>query len=229
MFAQKVVRSMGWAAVSSGAARLTQFVSLAILAIVLSPDDFGLVAVAFLIANTAAVFQGLGLGPALIQRQGEVSDAANTAFTLTVVTGLGLGAAAVVAAPGIVGFFSLEQTSATMIVALLFLKIPIDSLGLIQESLLEKNLRFKLKTCAEVSSAVTFGVVSVSMALAAAGAWSIVVGHLAGSAVRTSLLWRLSPHRLSLAFDFRLAKQLVEYGKHILAFSLINFALFNVD
>jgi len=229
VLAEQVVRSMGWVAVSSGAARVTEFVSLAILAIVLSPDDFGLVAVAFLIANAVAVFQGLGLAPALIQRQGEVSDAANTAFTLTVVTGLGLCAAAVVAAPGIVSFFSLEQTSATMIVALLFLKIPIDSFGLIQESLLEKSLRFKLKSCAEVSSAITFAMVSVSMALAAGGAWSIVVGHLAGSAVRTSLLWRLSPHRPSLAFDFGLAKQLIEYGKHIVAFSMINFALFNVD
>ena len=225
----KAVRGVGWVALSSGLVRIFNFVSLAILARLISPADFGLVGIAFLIVNALAIFQGLGLGAALIYRKDGIQKATNTAFLLTALTGFLLSVLSFLLAPYVGFFFNLQGGEATLVIRVLFVKIFIDSLGLIQASLLEKELMFKRKTLAEASFGVAQGVVSIALALLGYGVWSLVHGQLVASALRTVVLWRVWPHPVSWGFDTTIAREILGYGKHMLGFNVINFALMNVD
>src|SRR5512136_2644585 len=103
--ARKTVHGIFWSYASFGLGKVLVFLTTALLARLLTPNDFGIVAFATLTTEYLSVLKDLGLGAALIQRREDVEEAANTVFTLNLLLGAGLTLAAMLAAPFVATFF----------------------------------------------------------------------------------------------------------------------------
>ena len=103
--ARKSVHGVFWNYLSFGVGKVLVFATTAVLARLLTPNDFGIVAFATLAMSYLAILKDLGMGAALIQRRRDVEAAANTVFTLNLLLGVSLTLITMAMAPLIAAFF----------------------------------------------------------------------------------------------------------------------------
>lgn len=218
-----------WQGLSYFSGKALVLVSTAILARLLAVDEFGLVAFALVFITYAEVLTDLGVAQALVYfpREQRRSDAA---FALCVLSSAVLVAIAFVAAPAVARFF--EEPEVTNLFRVLSLSLFFAALGQVPDALIRKELRFRNRLITDLTRAIGQGVASVVLALAGAGAWSIVAGYLVGNLGRSIASWLLVDHRPSRHF-FRYDKEvwgpLLRYGSASASNGLLLSLVFNID
>lgn len=186
--AARTVRGMAWAYGSYIGGRLLVLLSTVILARLLVPADFGVVALALTFMVFLDTVKDLGLGQALIVvPDNRLAAAAQTAFWGSIVLGAGLSTATALIAPLAAGFFGEPLLGGLL--AVLGLNFLLRSFGATHLALARRSLDFRSRTISETSDVFTRGIVSVSLALAGAGAWSLVIGYLAGTTAALLAIW----------------------------------------
>ncbi len=216
-----------WAYISRYSGKFLNFISIVILARLLAQEDFGvagyaLVAIGFLDIN------GLGVGSALVYYD-EDRRRSNTGFWLAIAIGLGLFVVMWLAAP-LAGLFFQDERSVPVIQALA-LTFPLTSLSVVPEALLFKNLAFSRRFVPDFFRGVSKGVVSIGLAWWGFGAWSLIIGQLAGTAMAVVAFWLVLPSnwRPALEFDRRMARPLLTYGSNIALVFVLGMLLLNID
>lgn len=212
-------RGVAWAFAATFAGRAVLLVALAVLARILAPEDFGLVAFALVFILYADTVGDLGTSAALIHWPGRRADAAQLTFVVSLGMGLAWLVAAWVLAGSVAGFFG--NPRAGPILQALAWSFPLRALGNTHDALARKDLRFRARLVPEVAQAVGKG--GTSLALAAAGfeVWSLVWGQLAGLALWTALLWVVVPWRPAWSFPTDLVRPMVRYGRSIVAVNML--------
>jgi PST family polysaccharide transporter len=220
---------MLWAYGSYVGGRLLVLVSTAILARLLDPAAFGLVALALVFTALLESISDLGVGQALVIVRGETDlrQRAETAFTFSLLLGAGLTLATVAIAPLAAQFFA--QPALTALLAVLGTNFFLRALGSTHYALAQRQLEFRARTAAEVADVVVRGLTGIGLALAGAGAWSLVVGYLVGTATLTAVLWALVPWRPRLRIRRAHLRDLVGFGGTLSAVSVIGAVIGNVD
>lgn len=112
-----------------------------IVARLLTPADFGVFAMALLVTNLFDYMKDLGVGLALVQRPGNWNRFAPTGLTLTVITGVGVGAILAAIAP--LGAATLHQPSLTPLIQVLAIGLVISALGVFPDARLRRDLEFR--------------------------------------------------------------------------------------
>src|SRR3569833_31930 len=173
---RRVVGHTAWAGGSRVVIQILQFGSQLVLARLLAPSEFGLVASVSAILNYAAVFTDLGITAALVQAKNLTSRLLSSAFWLNAFTGLVLTAAVFAAAPTIAQFYGRpELVGLTRVLSLAFgLSLAVVPLGV-----LERELRFKSSAVVEVSACSLAITATLLAALAGWGAYALTLGPLA--------------------------------------------------
>lgn len=218
-----------WQGLSYFSGKVLVLISTAILARLLSIEEFGLVGFALVFITYAEVLTDLGVAQALVYFPADTrrSDAA---LALCLVSSTVLVGVAFVTAPAVAGFF--DEPDVTNLFRVLSLSLFFAALGQVPDALIRKELRFRNRLIADLTRAVAQGAVSVAMALAGAGAWAIVAGYLAGNLARTIASWMLVDYRPSAEF-FRYEpsvwRPLVRYGSASAANGLLLSLVFNID
>jgi len=188
-----------------------------ILAGLLTPSDFGIVAAATLVVTLAQVVVGLGMGAAVVQRQTEVEEAASIAFGLSVAMAALLYGALWWLSPVIANFYQIPALVAVIRVA--SLSLLLSALVSIPTALLQRRLDFqRLFWIGAVPQIVTASA-SVALALSGGGYWALVIGQLVGLAINVALVGRASAWRPKRIFDGALARSLLVFGLWIMASS----------
>ncbi|MCD6291178.1 MAG: lipopolysaccharide biosynthesis protein, partial [Anaerolineae bacterium] len=216
-----------WVALSTIASRLVSFLTTLILARLLTPADFGLVALALLAINSLQFFQELGFGAALIYRQEDVEEASYTAFFSIVCMSLLLYTLSALGAPLVARFF--DSPGLTSVLRVLALIMVIGSFGQVPYVLLSKELDFRRRAAPDVLSGFGGSVLAIGLALSGFGVWSLVYGQILESALRTVLVWRFCPWRPRRSFSWSIARDLFGYGKHIVGSRVLIFFITNID
>jgi len=224
---KKTVKAVFWVAVSRFSRSILSFITTLILARLLVPDDFGLVAIVFLVINALQIFRDLGLDQALIYRRDDIQKAADTTCFLVLAAGLILYGLAYLAAPHVAVFF--ENEIVKPVLRVLALNIVISSLGTVPATLLEKELKFGKRVTAEILSNVGYAAICVTLASVGLGVWSIVYGQLTQSIIAAVSVWILSPWRPAFGFDKKIAVEIFRYGKDIVATAILIFIFTNID
>lgn len=181
-----VLRGLNWL----GAARLvgqavTWFTTLFVIRL-LMPEDYGLMAMAAIPLFFAEMLGELGVGAVLVQRPTIDETLLRAVATMAYLLGIGLGILLLLLATPISIVFR-EPEVATIIMALAVI-FPINSLRLVPEAMLWRNMDFKKKASAELIAAVIAAVATLTMAWLGFGVWSLVTGIFVASVVRTSLI-----------------------------------------
>jgi O-antigen/teichoic acid export membrane protein len=205
----------------------TQVLSVAILARLLTPADFGTVALITPVTALVSMFQDLGMQQAIVQRQEVSQEHLTRAFWFTVLLGLICAGIMAAAAPGVAAFFSDHRLIILTIAttpSLLF-----AAMGSVPTAILNRGMRFKMLAMVDVASALTTFVAAIVSAWLGAQYWSLVIGTLVGSIVTLFGVWWTSewkPGRPSLQLPDR---GMLGFGANLTGFSLMSFLARNLD
>lgn len=208
---RQAFHALKWSALGEAASRLLGPLVFLVLARILVPGDFGVLAAATMVTTFSQVFTDAGLGKALVQRQTQVAESANAAFWINVALGLVMMLALIATAPIIASFFHDPRIAA--VVRVLSLQILMTSASATHLSLLQRDLQFQRLFHVRLLSTALPALASIPLALAGAGYWALVAGSLSGQAIQAMLLWRESEWRPTVAFELSVAKELVAFGK----------------
>ncbi|HSG78374.1 MAG TPA: lipopolysaccharide biosynthesis protein [Acidimicrobiia bacterium] len=225
--ARRAVRAVMWNYVSWFLTKALVLVSTAILARLLSPEEFGVVGFATVAITLLSVLQDLGLGGALIQRRGDIEGSADTVFTINLLLGSVLALATALCAPLVAAWF--DEPSVTPLLRVLGLGFVVNALASTHITLLQRRLEFSKKVVPDVGRAVVRGGTAIALALAGAGPMSLVAGQLAGSTAAAVLAWRVEPWRPRLVVERRLVRPLASFGLPLLGVDVVHALAGNLD
>lgn len=202
--------SLLWSFMEQGGSKLTQLLVQLVLARLLAPDVFGLLAILLVFTQIADSVAQSGMGTALIQKEGAGSREYSTALWLS----LGIAAVMYVLlfffAPLIEDFYGMPGLAAPLRV--LSLTFVFNSANSIQRSYLQKTMDFRLLAKANVSAMVLSGAVGIVAAVAGMGIWALVAQYVAQGLVACVALAVLSTWRPTIEFDCVSAGELFSYG-----------------
>ncbi|QLF94492.1 lipopolysaccharide biosynthesis protein [Pseudomonas sp. ABC1] len=207
----KVLKGFGWIFAGTLGQNFLQFLSLIILARLLTPDEFGVVSIALVIVGFLKIFTELGVGPAVVQRLELTKSHIGTANTMAVVLGVAVSFALYLSASKISFFFDMPELE--NVVRVLSLMLPASSLAVVGQSLLQRNLKFRqIAIYNLLSYVVGYACISIPMALLGCGVWSLVFSQL-GQIVAINLIVHFVVKEANYyAFNMESAKELLGYG-----------------
>lgn len=162
-------------------------INTVVLARILTPADFGLVGMAMIFMNFLLLVNELGLAEAIVQRKTLDEAHLSSAFWVNLVFGGFLFVVTVLAAPGVAWFF--EQTEVQPILVVLGLSFFIGSLGSVHRALINRAMEFHLIALGQTAMMMTRVTISVILAIAGFGVWSIIIGNLAGTLADSVVAW----------------------------------------
>lgn len=217
----RAAKGVFWTATSNWGNELTRLLVFVILARVLDPKDFGLVALALIFIGMTQVVADQGMADALVQRKDLDLAHYDSAFWMNVAVGLFL--AAIMAGLAIPISHAVGEPRLAPVLAVLALSIPISSLNLVQRAVMTRELGFRSLALRTLVSVGVGAVIGVSLAFIGLGVWSLVAQQLAISIVGVLVLWRVSHWRPRAAFSYPHFKDLFGFGSNVVGFRLLNY------
>jgi O-antigen/teichoic acid export membrane protein len=225
--AQKTAWGLIWNFSAYFWGKLVVLVTTSILARLLVKNDFGLVTAALVAINYLSVFKDLGLGVALIQRKGDIKEAANTVFTINLFIGFALSVLIFPLAPFVATFF--RDPEVVPVLRWLGFSFAINALGSVHVNWLVRELDYRRKLVPELGGALTKGVISIAMAYMGYGVWSLVFGQIAGATASVILVWMILPWRPHFRLDRNVAGSLMKFGTSVTVIDIITQITDNID
>ena len=203
--------SVMWTAAGSGGQLLLQLVTMAVLARLLAPADFGLVAATTLIFKFLSLFSEILIAPALIQRATLEERHIRTGFTFVIVAGFVLALLFSLSGGLVERLMAMDGLSQTVpaLAVVLFLQIVVA----VPDALAVRALEFRTVALIEVAAYVGgYMLVTLPLAYAGAGAWSLLAGLIAKSALRALFLVIMKGRQLRFGFDRAALSDVLQYG-----------------
>lgn len=199
-----------------------QFLVMVALARLLTPDDFGLIAMLLVFTSIGILLVDSGFGAALIQRQQTTADDETTVFTFTMVVGVITALVLALAAPAIATFF--HQPKLADLTRVMAVVLPLGAFASVPDALLTMRLDFKARARAEVIASLCSGAVAVVLALRGWGVWSLAWQSIVSIGVRGLLLWLYSGWRPRGRYRRASFRSLFGFGGYMLLTGLLNAA-----
>ncbi|MFP5245941.1 MAG: oligosaccharide flippase family protein [Thermoanaerobaculia bacterium] len=217
--ARTTARAAVWAFLATAGGKAVTLLSLVLLARLLAPREFGLLAFAMAYMTYVEAIGDLGSGMALVYWPDRREEASQVTFLINALAGVGWCVVTLALAPAIADFF--HATDGAPIVRVLAFSFIIKFLGNTHDALLQKDLRFRARMLPELALAVFKAIVALILAWFGFGAWSLVWGHIVGLTVRTAMVWIAEPWRPSLTWPRDLFRPMLDYGRGIIAVNVL--------
>jgi PST family polysaccharide transporter len=210
------------------AGAISQFVVGVILARLLTPADFGILALAWVVLGLARPLGDLGVGTAVVQRIALTDRHVRTAFTFSTLLGLTITAAIAAAAPLVAA--ALRNPDVTPILRGLAVRFAFAGMATVAGALLRRRMDFRRSAMIDTASYVIgFGGVAITMALRGYGVWSLVWGSIVQSLLASAFTLLAAPHSPRPLFAGRELGELLHFGMGASVSGLVNYVALNVD
>ena len=217
-----------WAGAADAAGKLLVFVATLVLARLLVPSEFGLVAFALAVIYSLEYVGDLGLGAALVYRSDALDPrVSSTAFWIGMLGSIALFAATWLGAPLLASIGPGDEV--VPLLRVLALQFPFSALGKAHEYRLRRSLQFRSLFGPKLAGGLTKGLVSIALALSGAGAWSLVIGQVAGTLVQALGLWLVHSFRPELVISRSHLPSMMRFGLGIVAVGMLGQLARNFD
>ena len=223
----RVVRGIRWTFLGYGGTRLGSLLTTFVLARLLVPDDFGVVAFAALLIAGVLLFGTLGVSSAVVVRQDLRPGDLRTGFTLSLAT-YAACAVVIVALSPLAGDL-LNQPDASAVLRALAIPVAFGGVTFFYAAILQRELEFRKQFACVTGRVIATAATAVPLAATGAGVWSLVAGQIAGAAVYTVMLISLSPFRVRPGFDRTVAQTLLGSGWGFMLQGGLSFVEQNAD
>ena len=223
----RVVLGLGWTAGGNFLGQLVTWSITIVVMRILSPADYGLLAMAGVFVAFFSMLAAAGLGPAIIQAI-EIDDSRmRQLLGLIIALNTTLFVLLFLAAPTIARFF--DESGLKDIIRALSTVFVIGSLAVIPESLLGRALKFKSRAIVDLTSQVVGGIGTLVLALSGHGVWALVAGTLLSSTVRTVGLNLIAPFLRRPTLSTRGIGPLIAFGGNVTASRVLWFFYSQAD
>lgn len=224
----RTTRGMAWAYGSYVLGRVLVLVATAILARLLTPEDFGVVALALTFMVFLDMVSDLGMSESLlIVDDRDLEKKAETVFAVVVIMGLLLLAASVALGPVAASFY--HEDELRLLLPALGATFLLRSLGAAHYAIAHKRMDFRSRTYAELADVVVRGAVGIALAFAGAGVWALVTGYIAGNAIKTVTLWILIRWRPRLRPRREHLRELMGFGGALTGVGIVAALTLTID
>lgn len=217
----RTIQGVLWSAIQNWGSQIGALAVFFVLARLLEPEVFGLVALANVFLAFMQVFLEQGFAQALIQRQELEPEHLDTAFWTSFISGILLTCVGFAVANPIANGF--HQPQVAPILQWLSIVFVIDALNDVQQAILQRQFAYKAIATRSLLATFAGGVTGILMASHGFGVWSLVSQQIIQAIVGTLILWKISDWRPKLRFSIQHFKDLFNFGIHILVFNFLGF------
>jgi teichuronic acid exporter len=219
--------SVKWNAILSISGTMVSFVVGIVLARLLEPSDYGLVALVSTFIALVSIFINAGTGSALIQKK-EVSQLdLSTVFFYNLTIGIFAFFILFLFAPSIALYFA--EPRLQNIIRILAVGPLISSLSIVQESMMQRHVALKERTMAQLTGQLIAGAIGIGMAFSGMGVWALVASGLLSQGISTLLYWIQGRWTPSLIFSNASFKEIWEYSSKVLFGNVLGSVLQKID
>ncbi len=220
-----------WSAASLVAVRVVSFISTMVLARIFDEEIFGLFGIGLLVISYLEFLNDFGIASAVINLSGRDDRLASVAYWINMALGVTLTAIGWFSAPFIADFFNNDD--AVGIIRGLSFVFVLRSFGAVHEARLKRDLKMKQVTMGETSRALVKAFLTVALAFAGYGVWSLVWGQVVGTAVGSAVLMALGgwqpQRRLSKGDSLAGSRQLLGFGAQMTLIDILGSINKNID
>ncbi|MEH2386214.1 MAG: lipopolysaccharide biosynthesis protein [Nostoc sp.] len=218
---KKAIKGVFWSVIQNWGSQTGSLLVFLILARLLQPKDFGLVALSNLFITFINIFITQGFSQALIQRQKLDQEHLDTAFWTQVAIGFLLTTTSFITAGWVANLF--QEPQLIPLIKYLSVIFFLNAFSQVQIALLKRKFAFKTLATRALFGIFMGGFVGVVMAIAGFGVWSLVAQELVYQGVGIIVLWRASDWQPRFRVSSPHFKELFHFGVHVLGFQLVNF------
>jgi O-antigen/teichoic acid export membrane protein len=224
---QKTIKGLFWSGASQAGKLISQFIITVILARLLSPSDFGLLAMATVFLNFGMIFSEMGIGSALIQKQDTHDRHYYSAFWLNIIVGIALTFIFIAVSPLIAWFY--KKPELQLILTVISVNYFISSFVVIQQTILTKEMDFRSLAIRDIFAVILSGVIGIYLAYHGFGVWSLIFQSIAFTFFNAVLLWGLSSWRPKFQFAMTDIKDIFNFSSNMAGFNILNYFARNLD
>tara|TARA_B110001469_G_scaffold117373_1_gene123296 strand:- start:14352 stop:15821 length:1470 start_codon:yes stop_codon:yes gene_type:complete len=210
---EKATSGVAWSAFERFGQQSVVFVVQIVLARLLAPEQFGLIAMVAVFMALSSIIADAGFSGALIQRK-EVGDTENsTVFYFNMGISCVMTLVLYVVAPYIAAFYEFDEL--TLILRVLSVRLVISAFGSVQGAILSRQLLFKKIFWVTLPSTLISGIFAIAFALNGFGVWALIGQSLIQSVLLSSAFWFSSDWRPKRIFDAQCLKEMFPYGSRL--------------
>lgn len=220
MSGRHVGRAAYWSSIDTLVRQGGQFLVTIVLARLIAPEEFGLIAVLTIFTAVASLFVDGGMASALIQKQDHSVEDENTVFWFNILAGTGVAALLGACAPLIADFFNQPRLIAlTWVMAL---NLWLSAWLTVHLALLSKNLEFSKQAKASIVSVTFSGIIAILLAFYEAGVWALAIQSVVSTFTNVLMIWWLHGWRPKFVFSKTSFGRLFGFGGYVLLTNTID-------
>lgn len=224
---KELVSGVIYMAVSKYSGIIVSLVVAGILARLIAPEEFGVVAIATVIISFFSIFSDLGIAPAIIQNKDLTEDDLNGIFSFTLWTGIGISILFFASAWPIALFY--KQNSLLPICQLLSVNLFFASANIVPNALLFKNKEFKFVAYRALGIQCAGGSLAICAAISGAGLYALIINPIFTSIFLFIISFRKNPLRIKRTLGLASIRKIFSYSAYQLMFNVINYFSRNLD
>jgi teichuronic acid exporter len=217
---QKTLNGLIWSFIDSFSNQGVQFTVGIILARILSPREFGLIGMLTIFIAISQSFVDSGFSRALIRKKNCTQADYSTIFYFNLLISVVFYIILYISSSAISSFF--EEPQLEILLQVLGLGIILNAFGIIQRTILTKNINFKIQTKVSLVASVSSGGIAIIMAFLDYGVWSLVALTLFRFGINSFFLWIWAQWRPTFVFSKQSFKELFSFGSKLLLSGLID-------
>lgn len=200
-----------WLLAGSSSQTVLQVLVISILARLVTPEEFGVIAIAVIFLGFSKIFSQLGMGAAIVQKKEITESHVRTAYTTSLVIGTIFCILALLLSKNIAIYFEMPELERVLyLVSCIFI---VDSFISVSQSLLQRNLKMKYYALSElISYVISFGILGVSLAYLGYGLYALVYAYILQAILRAIMVSYLEPHSVIPFFNKRSFLDLFFFG-----------------
>lgn len=225
-YQSKVVNGVIWSAIERFSVQGIQFLLSIVLARLVVPSDYGMIAMLSIFLAVAQQFVDSGFSNALVQKKNRSEIDFSTVFYTNLVIAIVIYSVLFAAAPWIARFYAIPQLE--IVTKWIGLIIILSGFSIVQRAKLTIELDFKTQAKISLFSVIVSGVCGILLAWYGYGVWALVVQNLANSFFNTILLWIFAKWKLQLAFSWQSFRSLFSFGSKLLLVGILHVFYSNI-
>lgn len=220
----QVAKGVAWSVAEKICSMLLQMVVSIVVARLLVPEDFGVMAIMTFFTAVALVVVDSGFSQTLLRKASPSNDDYKSVFIFNIAVSLAIYLLFVAISPFLSRYYDLAIIAD--IAPILFLLLPLNALGIIQNTKLSRDFRFDELSRINFSASLVAGTVAVVVALCGGGVWALVAQRLTVACVKTLLLWWRGGWRGEGSFSGRAWREMAPFSFRLMSTDIVA-ALYN--
>ncbi len=226
-FRQNLKHGLLWTALDKYSGQIIGIGISMVLARLLTPYDYGVVATASVIINFLSIFTSIGIGPAVIQKKDLSNEDINHIFTFTLIVGLVCGCICFGSSWLVADYY--KNQIIVPVLQILAIGVVLSAINMVPAALMSKHLRFREMATRSLAFQIFFGLLGIAAAFYGAGVYALIVPPIFASIGTFLYNSHFYPVKFRLHFSLTPIKKIFSFSSYLFLFELFNYFSRNID